>query len=245
MRKRRQYSKTGLYHTVIRGVNKQNIFLDQNDKRFFIALIKRFSKKYTIQIHSYCLMDNHVHMVLGDANMALSVFMQVVSSVYARYFNRKYDRIGHLYQDRFLSEVIENNGYLVVACRYVIQNPERALICNTNEYKWSSYASYKNKNSFVCRKLLLSHFGNLKKLYEYLSVMGREKCIDISLRPSEKEKDYIDRIKICLQVDNPKLPPDIPMHELYTKLRRLKNKGFSIRVISRVTGIDKHIVARA
>ena len=68
MRKRRQYSATGLYHVVIRGVNKQNIFFDDEDRNFFISLLKRYSLKFNIKIHAYCLMDNHVHLQFEDEN---------------------------------------------------------------------------------------------------------------------------------------------------------------------------------
>jgi len=245
MRKRRRYSENGLYHVVIRGVNKQNIFLDDNDREFFISLLHKYGKKYGISFHSHTLMDNHAHFLLRDRNHNLSAFIQVVTSVYARFFNKKYDRVGHLFQSRFLSEVIEDIKYYLTVFRYILQNPEKAGICRASQYIWSSYSYYKKKKSLVDVEDILRIFETREKLYKFIEKQGDSECLDIELRPSEKEEYRINKIKKLLHSSSTLIPPDLPKDELKNKLRLLKNSGLSVRVISRLTGIMNSVVARA
>lgn len=246
MRKKRQYSEKGFYHTVIRGCNKQNIFYCDEDKNKFINLMKRYSVKNNIRIHSYCLMDNHVHLLIEDVNKEnLSSFMQVLSSVYARYFNKKYDRIGHLFQDRFSSEAIEDNGYLLVVFRYIMQNPQKAKVCNADKYFWSSYNCYKHQKTFVYKSFLINCFGSISKLYKYLAQENNDECLEIEMRPSEKNDYCIKKVLNILKSTNPIIQPDLPKEVLFNKLRLLKLSGLSLRMISRITGISYYLVQKA
>lgn len=245
MRKRRQFSETGFYHVVIRGVNKQNIFYDDADRELFLELLKRYAGKYNVKIHAYCLMDNHVHLEIEDLNSNISLFMQSLCSLYARRFNKKYDRMGHLFQERYASEVILDDSYFLTVLRYILQNPEAAGISESCDYKWSSYYAYGEYFSFVRKKKVMSYFDNLKMLYDFLSHRENLQCLEIELRPSEREIDYINRIKKLLGTENPIIQPDLELSIIRHKVRKLKDSGFSIRTISRVTGICKYIVQHA
>lgn len=243
MRKPRQYSKSGFYHVVIRGVNKQNIFYDENDHVLFLNLLKKYSRKFDIVVHAYCLMDNHVHLEIEDKKKNISIFMQSICSVYARLFNRKYDRIGHLFQERYASEIIEDKSYFMTVFKYIMQNPEKANICKMNAYKWSSFHCYKYYNSFVHKELLLEYFGNMKNLYEAIQEETHENCLEIELRYSERKARDIEKVKEILKSNNPIVNPDLPMNIIKNKMQQLKAAGLSIRTISRITGINKYIIA--
>lgn len=245
MRKPRQYSKSGLYHVVIRGVNKQNIFFEDDDRKLFISLLKKYSKKTGIKVHAYCLMDNHAHLELEDENHSLSLLMQCLCSVYARLFNKKYDRIGHLFQERFASEIIEDESRFITIFRYIIQNPQKANISPADSYKWSSYKSYMHKKTFVYKDFLIEIFGSLKNLYNFLQQETNDQCLEIELRPSERASNYIDKIKSLLKTTNPIIKPDLPLDIIQNKVKILKNAGFSVRTIVRTTGISKYIVQNA
>lgn len=245
MRRRRKLSNTGLYHVVIRGVNKQNIFYDKDDKYLFLDLLKKYSKKYEIRIHAYCLMDNHVHILIEDGNKNISIFMQSICSLYARKFNRKYDRIGHLFQERFASEVIETDEYFKTVFRYIIQNPEIAGICKSSEYFWSSYRYYYIKNELIINSKIQSYFENRKTFCKFMDSKSDASCLEIEMRPSEKEYEYISKIKKILGTNNPIINPDIPKNKLIPILRKMKDEGLSVRTISRVTGIGKYLVQNA
>jgi len=245
MRKPRQYSNTHFYHVVIRGVNKQNIFFDNEDRNLFLELLKKYSRKLNIKVFAYCLMDNHVHLEIEDENKAISLFMQCICSIYARLFNKKYDRIGHLFQERFASEVIKNTSHFLTVFRYILQNPQKAYICSIDKFLWSSYKCYLKKSTFIQTDFLLKNFGSLKNLYNFLQQESNELCLEIELRPSEKEANYIDKIKKILETENPIIQPDLPLSLIKQKIRKLKQSGLSIRTIARTTGISKHIVQSA
>lgn len=245
MRKPRLYSQTGLYHTVSRGVNKQNIFYDDSDKDLFISLLEKYSEKYHIELHNYTLMDNHFHLLIKDPFTKISSFMQTLTSVYARYFNKKYDRIGHLFQNRFLSEPILDDCYYKTVFRYILQNPVKAGLSKNLNYKWSSYNSYKSKNGIITKGIAEKYFDSLEELYKFVNTKSDYECIDIELRPSEKESYLIRRIKEILGSKSPIIQPDLPIEVIKLKVKTLKNAGFSIRTISRITGIITWIVAQA
>lgn len=245
MRKRREYSQSGFYHVIVRGVNKQNIFYDNRDRKLFLGIIRKYCKKLGVRIHAYCLMDNHVHLELEDPFHRISLFMQSVCSLYARLFNRKYDRIGHLFQERYASEVINDNSYFLTVFRYVLQNPVKSKLSEMKNYSWSSYNSYKNDESFVHKKLLFDLFGSLNNLYRFLDVENRELCLEVEVRPSERENDYINRIKFVLNTENPIINPELPEQQILEKIRKLRDSGLSVRTIVRATGINRHVALRA
>lgn len=245
MRKCRIYTKKGFYHVVIRGVNKQNIFMEDEDRKFFLSLLKKYGKKYEISLHTHTLMDNHAHFLLKDKNKNLSPFMQILTSVYARWFNRKYDRVGHLFQNRFLSEVVEDIVYYMTVFRYILQNPEKAGICKASEYGWSSYQHYKNKSRLIDVDAVLEIFRTRKRLYKFISQKEYNECLDIELRRAEKEQLVIEKIKKLLNSPTTFIHPDLPKEQLDEKLRLLKKSGLPIRVIARLTGVMSWTVARA
>lgn len=245
MRRARVKSKSGYYHLVIRGVNKQNIFYEDADRQYFKTLMKRIGRKYKIVFHSYTIMDNHVHLLIEDSVNNLSKFMQVLCSVYARYFNRKYDRIGHLYQDRFASETIENNGYLVIVCRYILLNPEKAGICKAKDYRWSSYNSYASTKDFVSCRVFPGLLGSLESFYRYINEKNDDECLEIGLRPSEKAERNIEIVKKVLKCNNPIINSNLPKQKIIEIIRILRNRGLSINTISRITGIGRYIIQNA
>lgn len=245
MRKARKRSKSGFYHTMIRGVNRQNIFYDDADHYYFKKLMKKFGKKYKIRYHAYVLMDNHVHLLFDDPFDQLSAFMQVLCSVYARYFNRKYDRTGHLFGDRFASETVENNGYLVICCRYILQNPQKAGICRACDYRWSSYRCYRQNQRLISTKLMLSLFKNVSELYSFMDRNNDDECLDLELKKTEKEKSAIDKIKSILGTSSPLIDLTLPGAFIKYKLGLMRKSGLSINTISRITGARRYLVQKS
>ena len=100
-RKPRKKSESQIYHVILRGNNRQSIFFNDADRFFIINRIQKYSEQTNIELYAYCLMDNHIHLLVGKANPNLSKFVQKLATSYAMYFNRKYDRCGHLFQGRF------------------------------------------------------------------------------------------------------------------------------------------------
>ena len=154
----RKESSTKVYHVILRGNDKQDIFFDEQDYKKFIEELKNTKEKYECELYAYCLMTNHVHLVIYDKNNMLSKFMQSLEVTYSAYFSKKYGKTGHLFQNRFLSKVVETREYLMQVCRYVHQNPVKAKISTVDKYKWSSFKEYLYEEKIVSTKMLLSLF---------------------------------------------------------------------------------------
>ncbi len=243
MRMPRQRSASGFYHSMVQGINKQDIFYDNDDRYFFISLLTKYSIKYQIKLNTYVLMDNHIHLLLHDNENKISNFMQTVTSVYARVFNKKYDRIGHLFNDRFTSKPVEDTNYLQECFSYILNNPEKAGIAKMNEYKWSSYHAYKAKKTFIEKQVLIDSFGSVKKLYEYLhEKQPTGNFIKPREIPSEKKQNTIKEICKVFNLKSPVIPSNIPKDILKIKIKKLLESGISKNSLVHITGISKHIV---
>ena len=131
-RQARQQSNSNFYHIMLRGINRQNIFEDDDDRRRFIDTAFRFSEETQAKIHAWCLMSNHVHLLIYS-EIIPDMFIKKLSCSYVPYFNKKYDRIGHLFQDRYKSETITDESYLLGVVRYIHRNPQKAGISSMED----------------------------------------------------------------------------------------------------------------
>ena len=119
------------YHVVNRGNNQENIFKNDRDREKFIEYLERATDRFSTIIHSYCLMDNHYHLLVETLEANLSLSMQWINVSYATYFNRKRGRRGHLFQGRFKEILIDADDYLKHLSRYIHLNPVRAkMVCS-------------------------------------------------------------------------------------------------------------------
>ncbi len=151
-RHQRIKSKSGYYHIMIRGNERRNIFLDEEDKIRFIETLYEKKQGNRFSIHAFCLMDNHVHLMLSEGVEDVAKVMKRVTVSYVYYFNKKYKRMGHLFQDRFKSEVVEDDSYLLALARYIHQNPVKAgMVRSVSEYKWSSYNCYLSESNYFTK----------------------------------------------------------------------------------------------
>jgi len=142
-RQARIMSESGMYHIILRGINKQDIFFDNQDRYKFMNELIETKEKYDYELITYCLMPNHVHFEIVDKNNELSKIMQSLMVSYSSYFNKKYDRVGHLFQNRYFSKPIETDKYLLKLHRYIHQNPVKAAVCtDPSQYKYSSLHNY-------------------------------------------------------------------------------------------------------
>ncbi len=136
----RKKSKSGIYHIMIRGINRQNIFEDDEDRKRFIERIKYYKDISEYRVYGYCLMDNHIHLLIKEEKDNISNAIKRISSSYVHWYNNKYEIWGYLFGERYKSEVVENDKYFLIVLRYIHQNPIKAgKARNIEEYKWSSY----------------------------------------------------------------------------------------------------------
>ena len=170
---KREWYPGASYHVTSRGNHRNDIFRDEEDFVYYLTLMKETLDYYTYdkyEIISYCLMDNHVHILIKTAEKPLGQFIGRLSSKYAKYYNKKYNYIGHLFQDRYFSEIIESDTQMLETSRYIHLNPVRAKMVETpNDYPWSSYSRYlgNKKEKFVCSNRILSYFKDKdRELYK-------------------------------------------------------------------------------
>ncbi|MBI4171799.1 MAG: transposase [Actinobacteria bacterium] len=143
-RPRNVLPKRGIYHVTCRGVERRPIFGDDVDRAVFMELIHGARRRFRWRLHVATLMDNHVHLIVETRRGRLSRGMHRLAGIYAQRFNRRYDRVGHLFQGRFSAFVIEGEEHFLNACAYVLQNPVRAGLCRQAEdwpWSWSRFSA--------------------------------------------------------------------------------------------------------
>jgi len=160
-RQKRKLGISKIYHIIARGNERKDIFLDDEDKSKFFKIITNKKKKNEYILYAYCLMNNHLHLLLKEEEDNISRVMRRINTAYAYYFNKKYNRIGHVFQNRFRSEPVENDRYLISLVRYIHNNPVKAKIVNQpHQYKWSSYSLYlKEQKSIINKEEILNLFS--------------------------------------------------------------------------------------
>lgn len=244
----RKVSYSGFYHVMVRGVNKEIIFKDDRDRRNFLHLLKYYKIKLNCIIYAYCLMDNHVHILIEDKDNRLGELMRNVTCVYAGEFNKKYNRVGHLFQERFKSQNVENDYYLLRLIRYIHRNPEKAGICKTDNYKWSSYNEYVYGEKIISRDFILKKYDrNIAKAIDKFTTSilnDKEDCIDnIYFKDKTTEMDRREFIKFITNIEDIsciKLKTKEEIKEIIDILK--ETKRLTIREISEVIGISKNII---
>lgn len=166
-RNAREKSETGIYHVMLRGIDKRDIFLDDEDKKTFLSHLFKAKELGDFQIYAYCLMDNHVHLLIKEGE-ELGKSIKRITVGYVQKHNLKYGRTGHLFQNRYKSQVVENDNYVVSLARYIHQNPIKAgLVKNIDTYPWSSFkdylTTYNNGESKIETEIVKSYFSNFKE----------------------------------------------------------------------------------
>ena len=156
-------SSTGIYHIMLRGVNRQKIFLDDQDYFKFLKELKITKEKYEYEIYAYVLMPNHIHLEIKENKNGISKVIHRLAVSYSIYFNKKYQRIGHVFQDRYNSKVVESNEYILKLMRYIHQNPEKANIARTEDYRWSSYKEYMYNNGITDKNKILNMLNSTRE----------------------------------------------------------------------------------
>lgn len=147
-----------VYHITCRGNNKIDIFLDNEDCEKYIQYLLKAKAKYGFKLYAYALMKNHLHLLIEDAGKhgkpAISKIMASLNTSYSMHFNKKYNRSGHLYDNRFHSNIIEKENYLLMAVRYINLNPVNAgIVKKADDYFWCSHRNYlKDGKDFLIDK---------------------------------------------------------------------------------------------
>ena len=248
----KKISSTKVYHIILRGNDRQDIFYDEQDYYKFFKIIKNLKIKYQYDIYAYCLMSNHVHVIIYDKNMQLSKIIQSMAISYASYFAKKYNKEGHLFQNRFLSKTVETKAYLYRLCKYIHQNPLKAGISSTEKYRWSSYHEFIYGDKIINSEIFLSMLGKTKKeaienfiiFHSYETKAINEEveyeCVDKITDEQVKEK-----IQKLLKIEDVRKIHTYDRKTRNEELQKLKIlKGTSKAQLSRVLGMNRKILER-
>jgi len=239
----RRMSESGYMHVILRGVGKQIIFEEYGDYRHFLNRLERYCSETQVKVVAYCLMDNHAHLLIRGEPTETILFMKKLAVSYAEYFNKKYERVGHLFQNRYLSEPVDSKSYLLNVFRYILQNPEKANICRTSDYLWNSYKLYNNPPEFMDLSLIQDIIGNYEKYKLFMSCIDDDPYMDYNSCKHDDEWAKKE-LKKCLKIPSGTIIRSYSKNERDLALSRLKEIGLSVRQIERLTGINRNIVQR-
>ena len=161
-RKPRIHYPGALYHVIARGNQRQDIFVSEADFRTYLAYLSEYKEKYHFHLYAYTLMKNHLHLLLEVEQIPLSRIMHVIQFRYTRYFNKRYGKVGHLFQGRYRAILCDKDAYLLELVRYIHLNPIRAkAVDDTERYPWTAHLIYlgKQKNDLIDQDLVFSQLS--------------------------------------------------------------------------------------
>lgn len=185
VREARKISPTKYYHIMMRGNNREKIFIYNEQKMYCMDILKSLVEEEPIEISAYCLMDNHVHLLVKGEITDLIRSIKRLNIRYAMKFNKKTDRIGHVFQDRYRSEVISDEPYLLHVIRYIHNNPVKAgMVKHPRDYRWSSYQEFFTRSAGIInaeqKKFIMVFFrDNFARFEEFHLELDYHEYLDI------------------------------------------------------------------
>ena len=258
-RQARQASGTGIYHVMMRGINHQNIFEEQEDYYQFLTTLDVMAQSYESDgtpagrnyiLYAYCLMLNHIHLLIREREDTIGMAIKRIASSYVYYYNHKYSRDGHLFRERFKSEPVNDMSYFLTLLRYIHQNPVKAgIVEHVKDYEYSSWGEYD---------------GTVEPVFQLCdtgTVLRRVPFDDLEAMVNEPLSDEVN----CLDMDDPsRSRPSDDQVWAYVKdktgvtnssafqqlnddvrravLKDLKEIGASHRQLERLTGIGRGVI---
>ncbi len=245
-RQARKKSESGIYHVMLRGINQQQIFEDEEDNEKFLQVLRDCKAVSEFKLFAYCLMGNHIHLLLKEEKEPIEQVFKRICGRYVYWYNVKYQRVGHLFQDRYKSEPVEDNGYFLTVIRYIHQNPVKAGICKEiGDYKYSSYRDYRAELGLVDTDFVFEMISK-KEFERYNHEVNSDKCLENVAIPKvrvtdERAKKFIEDISRCKTISEFQCL-DSKSRDSFIAI--FKQKGLSIRQISRLTGISYSVIQR-
>lgn len=243
-RQARKKSESGIYHIMLRGINQQQIFEEHEDYEKFLDILKECKEICEFKIYAYCLMGNHIHLLIKEGTEPLVQVFKRICGRFVYWYNIKYRRVGHLFQDRFKSEPVDSEDYFFTVIRYIHQNPIKARLCKSiDRYPYSSYSEYLYDSPFIDTDYLLQQCT----VSEFIGMHNEEvisDCMDISSSviqrvTDEQARDLIQKISKC---DNVSEFQKLEIVKRNKYLKKLRESGLSIRQLSRLTGVSFSVV---
>jgi putative transposase len=246
----RTKSESGIYHIIMRGINRQILFEEEEDSVKFIQTIQKYREICEYKLYAYCLMGNHLHLLLMEGKDPLGTVMRRICSSYVIWYNKKYNRVGYLFQDRFKSEPIEDATYFLTVLRYIFQNPVKAgIVTRVEDHVWTNYSDYFEESSKTDIDFVLSLFHTDRKkaissFLEFINQENNDQCLDVERRQIT-DAEAVKIIKKHCKVDHSIDLQKFDVNKRNQCLKDLKKVyGLSIRQIERLTGISRGVIQK-
>jgi len=248
-RKAREKHSEAIYHIMCRSIFEVLLFRDDEDKDYYLKLLKYNSDKYKCGVYAYCLMDNHLHIHLDPKGYDISKFMHSINTSYVHYFNRKYKRHGHLFQERFQSRILDSDRYNLAVSAYIHNNPKdiEGYSQRVEDYKYSSYGIYlgirKDHRRLIDTGFIQGLMGVRKRrnfvckyqsfVMQQRGVESLKECAEYCESIETPENEYVSGRKVLIR----EVPPakvieyisrklKYPMHKLLISNGKQKHNEF-------------------
>ena len=172
----RATSNSKIHHVIVQGINKEYIFNNEKNILYYKKIILKLLKLSNITILSYCIMNNHAHLLIYCEKIEyLSKFMQRLNTSYSQYYNKQYNRVGYVFRDRYLSQDILDQKQLFICLKYIHNNPLKAnMVKNIADYKYSSYREFLGKKQIITNKSLNLLFGKTNNYIEHFKLIHNQ-----------------------------------------------------------------------
>ncbi len=240
----RRMSESGFMHVIVRGIGRQLLFEEPYDYKYYLKKLEYYCMETEVKICAYCLMENHVHLLVNGDSESIILLMKKLGVSYSEFFNKKYERVGHLFQDRYISEPVETDEYLLTVFRYIIRNPQKAGICDASRYPWNSYRLYDNTPDFMDLSLIRALIGKWQQYEEFIRQDSDEQCLEYE-KVRHDDMWAKEMVTKCLGVNAGTILQSYCKEDRNDALAKLKKCGLTVRQIERLTGINRNVVQRA
>ncbi len=246
---------------MLRGINRQNVFLDENDFESMLKAMREAQVERALDgtivsedncvYFAYCILHNHIHILLQEKVLDISSLMKRIQDRYVLIYNRKYDRVGHLFQGRFASEPVEDSEYFHQLLRYIHRNPVKAMEATRPEdYRYSSWNEYltagdciiKGSDPLMTRlcntKAVIKRFG-FKELVDWVNEDVDDKCMDMdSFMGPMSDREALERLLELSGAENVEYFKQYSKDDQLLCLEQLIKQGASIRLASRLSSLS-------
>ena len=245
--KPRQLSESGFYHVVTKGDGAQIIFESDEDRRRYLQTLADACVDFEVRVHAYCLMSNHVHLLVQDPKQNLSAFMKQLNERYAMYFRTVTGRVGHVFQRPYWSEPIKTDEHFLCVVRYIHANPQVARMCPLNQYTWSSYQAHLAESPLVEVGFTRSLLGGIEQ-FERFSFSSDQLALPF---PGSKLRGHLtsDELLHIAWTTIGKSTLDslksMQTKERIAPIKALRKAGLTEREIARLSGIGRGSVRSA
>ena len=259
-RQSRQHSNSGVYPVMLRGIDRCDIFADDQDRGKLLKILRAVTSPEDhdgkplppyCNIHAYCLMDNHVHLLIAEGAEDIGTVMKRIGVSYVSYYNKRHERLGPLFHDRFRSEPVDDTDYFITLLRYIHQNPvEAEMVTAPEQYRWSSWHEYSASppaaGQAICSRFLP------------FATLPWHKLCEMVLSVSEGRTEPHSKIEGGRRTDNDARKTlehlcggdlatlqAMPKEERKLLIRKAVASGINMRQLARISGIDYRTIYRA